>query len=305
MNKDFLQKAIFPLIFVVLAGVLLNPLIFGQSVAILKSSDTSDFNAVRNGFISVYFGEYDEFDCQNDMNRAERNIAIIKAEGFNIIFAIGNLAMTAAVENAPDIMILGTMIPNPDNFESRTENLSIIGMFPPINTLFDRISSLNISALGLLYNPDENHSYVQRLRVAANAKNIDLVSLEVNTPRLVPASFQQIQGQIDAFLFLSDSIYSIKDSVDFIIQTSNQSKIKTIAPTNVLVSQGALISISADYVEIGRLSANRINDFISGKRLPIFTDPTALFISINAKTARDIGFTIPGVIERDAKEVIR
>lgn len=295
------------LIIVSLLLIILKPdfLYGGQMVAILKSADTPDYNAVRNGFISAFFGEHDEFDCGNDINRAKRNIAIIKAEGFDIILAIGNLAMTTAIEEASDLMIIGTMIPNPDIFDSASNNMSIIGMYPPLNSMFDRLRSLGISNLGILYNPAENAEHIERLRAIANTKNINLITQEVNAPRIVPTAFQQIQEQIDGFLFLSDTIYSIRDSIDFIIQASNQNRIITIAPTMTLVRQGAVISISVDLVEIGRTAAQKVTDHFDGKSLSLFSDPPSLFISYNEAIANSIGINIPTDIQREAKEVVR
>lgn len=274
-------------------------------VAILKSADAPDFNAVRNGFISVFFGEYDEFDCANDLNRARRQLSAIKADDYDVILAIGDIAMSVAASEAADLRVIGTMIPNPDNYSSVSDNISIIGMYPDTSVFFQRLRQANIRNLGVLYNPDENLQHVERLRAGASAGNINMIDMEVSSPRVVPTAFQQIMGEIDGFLFLTDSIYSIRDSIDFIIQLSSQNKIITVAPTSALVAQGAILSISVDLVEIGRLAANLINDHYAGESLPAFTDARSLHISYNDRVARDAGITIPAELQREANEVIR
>ncbi len=305
MKKPNYKKTIIVLF---VMAIFISPVIIlhaENKVAILKSADTPDFNAVRNGFMSVFFEEFEEFDCQNDINTAKRRMAIISSENFSAILAIGTIAAQAAIEDKPQGLILATMVQNPDTLSSEAVNLSVIGMYPPLDSMFDKIKSLNVANLGILLNPDENGQYLERLRVAASRKNINIISQEVNSPRLVPAVFQQIQDQIDAFMFLTDSIYSMKDSIDFILQTCTQGKIVTIAPTSSLVAQGAFLSISSDYVEIGRMAGQMIMDHFSNKRLPLFREPSSVLISYNEKTARSLGIVIPQEIERDAKEVIR
>ncbi len=305
MEKPFYKKAVFAFIFLLITFTPVISLFSQQKVAVLKSSDTDDFNAVRNGFMSVFFGEFEEFNCENDMNTAKRRMAIIKSDEFDVVLAIGTIAVTAALDANHGGLIIGTMVHNPDKLTAGSSNLTIIGMYPKLDILLGLIKSFNISNLGLLYNPDESNEFVERLKVAGQRQKVNIITQEANSPRVVPAVFQQLQGQIDAFLFMSDSIYSIKDSIDFILQTCLQNRIITIAPTHMLVTQGAVVSISADFVEIGRLSAQMVNDHFSGKRLPAFKEPDSLSVSYNQNTATSMGITIPAEIEREAKQVIR
>ncbi len=84
-------------------------------------------------------------------------------------------------------------------------------------------------------------------------------------------------------------------------------KIPVIGEGSEFAEAGALVTYSADYVEMWRHAAVYVDKILKGAKasdLPI-EQPTKFVLRVNFKTARDLGITIPESILLQADEIIR
>ena len=84
-------------------------------------------------------------------------------------------------------------------------------------------------------------------------------------------------------------------------------RLPVIGEGRELAEAGALLTYSADYIDIFRRSAEYVANILKGARpgeLPI-QQPTKFLLVVNAKTAKALGVKVPETILVRADEVIK
>ena len=91
-----------------------------------------------------------------------------------------------------------------------------------------------------------------------------------------------------------------------IIELATRHGLPAIYATRIYVPSGGLMSYAVDYLEILRRAAGYVDKVLHGTQpgeLPI-QEPTKFLLSVNLKTARSIGLTLPQSLLATADEVI-
>ena len=112
-------------------------------------------------------------------------------------------------------------------------------------------------------------------------------------------------GEADALFYIPDA--TVIGEAQLIIDTAKARKLPTMLQDESLVAKGGLASYGQNYQEIGRLAAKYVQRVLSG------THPNDLKIetvenvelTINLKTAKELGLTIPPQVLARAKKVIK
>jgi putative tryptophan/tyrosine transport system substrate-binding protein len=97
---------------------------------------------------------------------------------------------------------------------------------------------------------------------------------------------------------------ALRDQVTAIVA---RLRVPAIYTDRIFVTGGGLVSYDADRVDIFRRAASYVDRILRGERpgdLP-FQQPTKYQLSINLKTARALGLTIPETLLATATEVIQ
>ena len=265
----------------------------GKKVAILTSSGTQDdYNQVRDGFISVYTGEYEAFDCGNNENTCRLRCKIIKAEEFDALLTIGSMALSCAQQELGELPTVFTMVMDADSQLAERSNLTGIRMLPSADVFLSFVQRMGVNRLGLLFTADENQQFVNQLVAGAEGYGVQILARSVTSPKMVPAVFQEIQAEIDGYFFVLDSIYSIKDSVRFIIQNAIDQRIVTIAASKAFVNERACFSLSADFVEMGRQSSKLMLRVLDKGITATAGDPQQVFVTVNEKVLNAMGLSL-------------
>jgi putative ABC transport system substrate-binding protein len=156
---------------------------------------------------------------------------------------------------------------------------------------------MTIKRLGLIYNPKEPNSVIQRaeLEQLGSQFGYRLVEGVIENPQAIQEVVTSlIATQIDAVLLPSDSL--VKANADIIIPLLNQHKIPSIASIPAMVrDNNAFIGIGPDYFELGRMAGDKALAILTGT-LPNdvpSTRPDRMHMTVNLATAREIGINVP------------
>ncbi|HEX2473107.1 MAG TPA: ABC transporter substrate-binding protein [Lacipirellulaceae bacterium] len=118
-------------------------------------------------------------------------------------------------------------------------------------------------------------------------------------------AFAQLVGQgVDAVATVLNWNYSYYPEF---VQHAIQARLPTICDATEFVDAGGLMSFSASYVERWIKSADYVNRILRGAKpadLPV-EEPTVFDLTVNLKTARALGLTIPQSILLRADRVIK
>jgi putative tryptophan/tyrosine transport system substrate-binding protein len=163
------------------------------------------------------------------------------------------------------------------------------------------------TALSVLFNPanPSGPAYFNSIRVAAAPLKIEVRPLEVKPDQLSSIVGALATQRSDALIVVSDA--ALIEVADVITAHALQHRLPTISSSPELTNfLGGLISYGVSSRENYRRAAYFIRKILDGTKpsdLPI-EQPTRILLSINLKTARALGLTVPPTLLARADEVI-
>jgi putative ABC transport system substrate-binding protein len=117
----------------------------------------------------------------------------------------------------------------------------------------------------------------------------------VNSEKEVPQQLRALLATVDALWLMPDSTVLTEESIRFILESALAQHVPVIGFSPEFTRLGALLSLSVNYGEVGRETGTLAKRILDGERLmPIKPMPVErLKITVNLKTARFLGITIP------------
>jgi putative ABC transport system substrate-binding protein len=142
-------------------------------------------------------------------------------------------------------------------------------------------------------------------REAAQKLNLKLVERHVNSVSQLQKALEAFKGdEADAVIAISDAM--VDSHIQYIIDMANALKLPTMLYDPGAVAKGGLATYSADYKEVGRLSAKYVHRILQGANPAEFPVEGAdkLLLVINLKTARQLEIKIPESVLTRADKII-
>ena len=143
-------------------------------------------------------------------------------------------------------------------------------------------------------------------REEAKRLSIKLLERQIKSAEELRKGLQALKaGEADALFYIPDA--TVIGEAQLIIDTAKARKLPTMLQDESLVAKGGLASYGQNYQEIGRLAAKYVQRVLSGthpKDLRIETVEN-VELTINLKTAKELGLTIPPQVLARAKKVIK
>jgi putative ABC transport system substrate-binding protein len=167
----------------------------------------------------------------------------------------------------------------------------------------------NVKRVAVLYNPITAPyfpSYLRALQTAAPFYRADLLSMPVQAPAEIDRSIGAFARDPDeGLIVLSDSFLVVHR--DRVIELAAQHNLPAVyGGTEIYTRSGGLVSYGDDAAAEYRGAASYVDRILRGTKpsdLPVQA-PTKFLLSINAKTARKLGLTLPATLLAIADEVI-
>jgi putative ABC transport system substrate-binding protein len=168
--------------------------------------------------------------------------------------------------------------------------------------------SPNIARAGLLFNPVTSPFYSHLLREIETGRqpgDIEVIGLSVSTTaELETAVGTMAQQKGGSLLVAPDPFVVVR--IKEIAQLAAQSRLPAISVYRPFTTEGGLMSYGPDTADIFRRSAGYIDRILKGANpadLPV-QQPDTFEFTINLKTARMLGMTVPPTLLATADEVI-
>lgn len=298
-------------------------------VGILSGVD--NFNNVADGFkaqmteLGYVEGENISYDFQAASSDPEKMAQIAEkfvADEVDLILAIttgAGKAAQAATEGT-DIPVILTITTDmvADGFAESMSHPggNFTGVANPNPTFFGkRLTYLpqmapDVERLWLFYDPDypTANAVPAIVKDAASSLGYEVLETHVKSVEDVSTILEKFATMddpgFDAVYISPDPINDI--SLQTVIDFSNQRGIPVISNASVGVSEGALYSYFIDNLQVGQAAAELANKIFEGTKpgdLPVETGE--LFLTVNLKTAEDLGLDIPDEILNQADTIVR
>ena len=142
-------------------------------------------------------------------------------------------------------------------------------------------------------------------REAARQLKIEILERHVASVEEFRRSLLALKAQ-DAGAYFHSNDGMVTSQAQFIIDTARAKKLPTMFAEQGLAGQGALVGYGVSYFEAGRLTAKYVQRILTGtspQNLPVESF-SRIGLTVNLKTARELGVTIPQAVLLRADNVI-
>jgi putative tryptophan/tyrosine transport system substrate-binding protein len=226
-----------------------------------------------------------------------------------VILAVGQKALQLARGAMPSTPIVYCMVLGSGATASRTVTGVRLEVAP--TSQLEQLKQVNPSAkrVGVIYDPRASGAFMEEAVKAAGRFGLTLVSKPVNDAKEVRAALSDIAGSIDALWLMPDPRLITAEMFNFLLVFTLERKIALFGFLDSFTQAGALASVAPDYQEIGRRAARLALDLANKPpegRVPVpAPTPSPGALTVNMKTAKQLGLDIPQGVLSKARQVYR
>lgn len=190
------------------------------------------------------------------------------------------------------------------NFTGLTDTATLLGP-KQLELLVEAVPRL--SRVAVLVNPDNTSHPAQLTRFMSQAQKISkqVLLIEARTAKEIETGFASItKERADALIFFGDTFFT--DRLGEIAGLALKQRLPSAYGIRQFAEAGGLMSYGADLTDNFRRAAVYVDKILKGARageLP-FEQPTRYALTINLKTAKALGLTIPKSLLARADRVI-
>jgi ABC-type uncharacterized transport system substrate-binding protein len=234
-----------------------------------------------------------------------------------IIVAVGGAATKAAKQVTRTIPIVMSVVVDPvgsglvPSLAHPGGNLTGISIMATdlIGKQFELLREVvpKVSRMALLWNPaNPSHApAISHVKAAARSLGVQLQLLEARDPQEIDRAFAAMtREQAGALVVLPDAIFT--NQVRQIAELAVQRRLPSIYGVSENAEAGGLMVYGTDFVDLERRAATFVDKILKGAKpgdLPV-EQPTKFELTINLKTAKALGLTIPQSLLLRAGRVI-
>lgn len=277
-----------------------------QVIEVLLSSDnyiyeqalygiqTSLDYEVRISYLDVVLSEY---------NDPRVYFQEIEATGSPLMIVIGPSAASLAKENLVKLPIVFTMVNYPKSLKLHDRNIAGVSIDVPVEEFFKSLKDISPNSRRIIsFYSSNDTEYAINEGDYFDIKHKMYYTKKKIIPSELNKNLEEIKGQYDAFLIISDPLFNRENFETISEFCSNQNMI-LISPFPALVKSGATFGLAPDYAKIGVETGNMVNRILSKKSSVekegiLLPDQPAFFI--NQEYAKKSGLEFPAEIKERA-----
>jgi putative ABC transport system substrate-binding protein len=292
-------------------------------VLVARSPDDKEWQAFRQGLLELGYAEGRNLVIEwrfssGDYARVPELVADLVQRRVEVIVVDTTVATQTAKRATSTIPIVMTSIADPvgsglvASLARPGGNITGLSIMATdlggkrLQLLKDLIPRL--ARVAVLANPDSTFTprVSEELKAVAPSLSVELSFISARTPKEFGPAFSVISRAH------AQALYVIEDSLFFSHRTTlskltSEARVPAIFPQARVVEEGGLMSYGPDFSDLFRRSAGYVDKILKGAKpddLPI-EQPTKYELTVNLKTAKALGITIPESILLRADEVIR
>lgn len=311
------RKVVLTLLLFALGTVPISAYAAVPRLAILKSSQLEPFEmataAITEGLAKQPVQpEVLTFDLGGEAANAPSVLAQLEAALPQLVITVGTLATEVMLHAPGNVPVIFTMVLYPEQsgfLRSSSHPVAGVSLDIPLAVQFSYLRQLLPKAqrLGVLYSAGETGAIVEAARKVTVGFGFELRAQEVGSAAEVVDALNKLLPQVDAMWSVADSNVFTSQTTPAIILAALRQGLPLFGISTAQVRAGAVLSLSADYADIGRQTAEYVNRALGGAdlaSLPVATPRTTL-LTLNEKTAHHLGFPLPPDLKAAASEVLQ
>lgn len=231
------------------------------------------------------------YPLQKSADKAAQAVARVKADGADLVFALGSLALESSAEGLPDLPIVATMILREDDIRKYPRTTGVPLEFS-VHDQFKWLQKFLPAAkkIGVVYNFDENQAVIEQAELAARPLGLSLVAKTVADPKDLPDALEGLANQADVLWGVTDRMVLTRLTAKDILLFSFRNRIPFVGLSESWVEAGALYALDRDYQDIGEQCGELAMKLLRGVSVTTLApeSPRTIVYSLNMKIARQM-----------------
>ncbi len=173
-------------------------------------------------------------------------------------------------------------------------------------TLLKQIAP-SVNRVGVIYNPVQppQIGMLAAIQAAAPPLNVEVSPLKAGSADEMSRAIEGFVSKPDGGVIVLGNPVT-ESNLSLIVTLLSSHRVPSISSFDIFVKQGVLASYGSDVIAQYRQAASYVDKILRGAKpaeLPV-QQPTKYLLSINLKTAKALGLTIPQSLLASAEEVI-
>lgn len=216
---------------------------------------------------------------------------VVREERPSVLVAIGDRALAEAKKNRNLPVVYGMAMNEGE--ENLARNVSGVSIMVAPKSYLKLFAKLNLRRVGIIYDRRKSGAYLNRAREAAGSMGVELVTLQVRSPRQVRHKLAELrERKVDAIWLLPDSTAVSPETVDSYFEFAQSSSLPVIGFSSAFLSKGGLAAVELPRVEISDMICSKIRAGLNGEHSGT-TDITTGKLFFNRAVAEKLRITIP------------
>ena len=261
-------------------------LVIQKNVSEYSQRFISGFSSKSNEKITVM--KYTE-------NKGKQLSKLIQKSSPDLVLSIGDIPIYTAIAELPSIPFIVT------NFYSLDlENRSNVILVEDRRPIYEEISMLKLlfpklKTIGTMYNPDYSQKMFAELETAAKRLDMKVAPIKVSSENDIGTYISAFKGKIDAYYFISDNTTTNPKAVDELHAYTKENQIPVLSTQYSHISEGAILSISSDPIDLGARAWERAYQTINDGKISnrkIYLSPEELNLSISMSSLKPFNIDV-------------
>lgn len=288
----------------------------------VKSRDIAFYDSAVDGFMTELRSQgYDaprlsvQTIALNGDEKKDKQSIHDHVIGANLIYAVGTDAAVAVFDDHPQSPILFTMVVDPVQLHL-VNSLDIPGGSATGTTLvvnsgkqLDALTQIDpaVHKVGVIYTDGDATSLAFLASAQQDAARLNVKIISSPSGEHSKDALEQLAKQVDAFWMILDPASAGPDAMKDTFAVATEHHLPVLGVSSGSVRAGALLALSADVTDLGKVTAQMAAPLLEGTSVPgqmQVRGPRQTTLSINLVTAQSLGLKVPNSILHLADEVI-
>jgi len=263
-------------------------------VAIVLDEDLAPYRKVTAGIRAQTRMEIQTYYLQESHTSPEKTLDEAKMAKPDLYVAVGPKSANALQKKTQTVPIIFCMVPRPEEYALIQPNIVGVRLEQSRGAQISLMKELfpSHARIGVMYHPRMSADLVEEMRKSLEGQQRKIVAIKVPDPKDAARVLKGYAGEIDLLWMLSDPSALHMESFDASLQFCFANKVPFVALSEAFVAKGALLGVSADYLNLGRQVGQLANEILFEnldiKKLTLL-DQDVVHLSLNMKTAEKIG----------------
>jgi putative ABC transport system substrate-binding protein len=283
-----------------------------SEIIIIKSSDIIPYQKAIEGFKNNFpQGAYREYVIDEDVkDKGKLVLQNALDRGGDLLVAVGLEAAYLAGTASISVPVIFTMVSNPEKiFPEGDATHRGVSLNLPISLQLEQIKATFVGRkkVGVLYTPEHNQKTLASMMQQASALGLSVAGMPITSQKEIPEVLEASLAIIDVLLLIPDRTIGSEKILKYLIKSMLLKKIPVVGFNEWFAENGAILSFSLDYEEIGKQTADYARKLLEEKSPPgsLVQEPSRVRTIINLKVAQKLSVDIAAEMLKRASEVIQ